>query len=401
MVGTVANSPTSDAYLDGLMFTKKLDSTNITFSFPSAASNYGGSYNSAENESAFEEFNATQKAAIRKILAMYAESTPFVFTEMTETDGDHADFRFAMSDVPTTAHAYTPWLDTVFRIGDAWFRNTGGTFDNPVPGNYAWLTMLHETGHCLGLNHPHEGGSGFADLPSDRSWVEWTVMAYNSFEGDPPGGGYQNDTWGFPATPMERDIAVLQHLYGANTTIRSGGTEYHINPTTGELKIGGVAYLTPGANRVLYAIPWDTGGVNTLNLIDYTTNVTLNLNAGVGSILSTTQLAQLGSGPIMADANLYIYSLDGVDTDSLPNRIIPGSGTDTIAGNGLTTLALTGNRNQYAVTDLGGGSWRFIDSRGSPGPNGTTTIDSGVILVEFADATVTPPVAINRHRVAW
>jgi len=401
MVGVVDNTPIGDDYIDGMVFTKKLASTNLTVSYPQSASNYGAGYNFLENESNFEGFNGTQIAAHRKMLTWYADCTPFVFTEITETDSVHADLRFAMSDVPTTAHAYEPWSPEGIRIGDAWFRNTGALFDSPSPGNYAWLTMLHETGHTLGLKHPHDSASGFPALPTDKDWVEWTVMSYRSFEGDNPATGYDNETFGFSATPMERDIRALQSLYGANTTIRTGATEWHINPTTGELKIDGVAVLTPGANRVLYALPWDGGGVNTLNLLDYTTNLILNLNAGMGSFLSSAQLAQLRASPLtMADANLYIYSLNAADTDSLPNRIIPGSGTNTIAGNDITTLALTGNRAQYSVTDNGGDSFTYTDTRGGT-PNGITTIDSGVVLVEYADQTVTPAASANRLRLTW
>ncbi len=37
-----------------------------------------------------------------------------------------------------------------------WFNNTSHQYDNPVIGNYAWLTVMHETGHTLGLKHAQE-----------------------------------------------------------------------------------------------------------------------------------------------------------------------------------------------------------------------------------------------------
>ena len=38
--------------------------------------------------------------------------------------------------------------------GTAWFNRTN--FNSPVRGNYAWMGILHETGHALGLKHGHE-----------------------------------------------------------------------------------------------------------------------------------------------------------------------------------------------------------------------------------------------------
>ena len=40
--------------------------------------------------------------------------------------------------------------------GDAWFNSSSGWYNNPVLGNYAYLTIIHETGHLLGLKHPHD-----------------------------------------------------------------------------------------------------------------------------------------------------------------------------------------------------------------------------------------------------
>ena len=40
--------------------------------------------------------------------------------------------------------------------GDVWVNTSSSSYLNPVLGNYAWLTIIHETGHTLGLKHPHE-----------------------------------------------------------------------------------------------------------------------------------------------------------------------------------------------------------------------------------------------------
>ena len=73
------------------------------------------------------------------------------FTEITETATQHADLRLAESDSPGTAWAYFP--STAAEGGDSWFNNTSGRFDNPILGNYAYVSFIHELGHAMAQYH--------------------------------------------------------------------------------------------------------------------------------------------------------------------------------------------------------------------------------------------------------
>ena len=42
-----------------------------------------------------------------------------------------------------------------------------GWYNNPVVGNYAWLTIIHETGHLLGLKHPQDAMGSFGAVPAN------------------------------------------------------------------------------------------------------------------------------------------------------------------------------------------------------------------------------------------
>jgi hypothetical protein len=105
---------------------------------------------------------------------------------------------------------------------------TGG---NPaLLGSEFHLTLMHELGHTLGLDHG--SNSGFADefphvpLAHDRS--AYSVMIQNFADGT-------------PQSYMMVDIATLQYLYGADFTANSGDTVYTWSETTGETFIDGVS----------------------------------------------------------------------------------------------------------------------------------------------------------------
>src|SRR5262249_12881685 len=156
-----------------------------------------------------------------------------------------------------TAWAYYP--STYAEGGDGWFHNS--TYDNPVKGNYAFLTFLHEIGHALGLKHGHET-SGYGAMTSAHDSMEYSIMTYRGYVGAPTSGGYTNEGWGFAQSPMMYDIAALQSMYGANYGTQAGDTVYSWSATTGQEFVNGVGQGPPGGNRVFTTV-WDGGGIDT------------------------------------------------------------------------------------------------------------------------------------------
>ena len=130
--------------------------------------------------------------------------------------------------LPSTAWGYYP--STSPEGGDAWFNNSTGWYNNPVVGNYAWLTIMHETGHLLGLKHPQDVMGSFGAAPANVDSLEYSVMSYRSYIGASTTQGLTNATWSFPTTLMMYDIAALQYMYGANYTTNSGDTVYKWSP---------------------------------------------------------------------------------------------------------------------------------------------------------------------------
>jgi serralysin len=376
-------TPSSDSYVSGLLGNYKWASGNLTYSFPTTSSEYSVGYGSDEPLNNFEALNATQQGVARAAFANFAAVANVTFTELTGSNAANATLRLAESDAPGTAWAYMP--HTAAEGGDTWFNNSDGYYDNPRQGNYAYTTFLHEIGHSLGLEHPHENG-----MPADGDSMEYSVMSYRPYVGAPL-IGYTNESWGFAQSLMMYDIAAIQHLYGANFTTNSGNTSYSWSPTTGQMSINGVGQGVPGGNKIFQTV-WDGGGTDTYDFSSYTTDLSIDLRPGQWSTTSSAQLARLHwDGSQIAEGNIANALQYNGDVRSLIENALGGSGADTITGNTAnnTLYGKGGNDRLYGGTGndklLGGiGADRLYGDAGTDGAYysqaaATTTTGTGLI----------------------
>jgi serralysin len=413
MPATSTITPSGNAYIDGVLSGTKWAVSSFTFSFPSDASFYGAGYGSGEPLANFEALNSVQMDATRSALANFAAVANVTFQEIIETSSQHADIRLAESDKPGTAWAYYP--TTAAEGGDAWFNNTQGYYDNPIRGNYAYVSFLHELGHALGLKHPHEVDGAFGAMPLDRDSMEYSVMSYRSYIGQSTNGGYTNQSGSFPQTLMMYDIAALQKMYGANFNTNSGNSIYSWSALTGEMFINGVGQGAPTQNKIFLTI-WDGGGTDTYDFSNYGTSLTIDLRPGQWSITSVSQLALLHyDGSKVASGNianalqyngdlrsLVENAIGGSASDLLignagnnildggagNDRLIGDAGNDTLQGNADSdTAVFSGLRSQYLVTLLADGSLSVMDLR-SGAPDGSD-IAWNIEQFEFSDRLYT------------
>lgn len=178
------------------------------------------------------------------------------------------------------------------------------------PGNDAYLTLLHELGHAVGLKHPgnYSGSEDPLFLSASEDTNDATVMSYNS--------GTYATFFTPPRTLMIYDIAALQYLYGANTSYNSGDTGYSFD----------------GSENIMTI--WDGGGSQDL----------LSAQAYAGGAQTTLDLREALSS-VSHIGNAYVWIATGANIEKAEGS----NGSDDIYGNSLanTLFGMSGSDSAH------------------------------------------------------
>ncbi len=259
-------------------------------------------FNEAYYSADFSAFNPEQIAAAEKTIGLWNDLVAIDFKETKSGDADITYGNTATGGAQ--AYAYLPFgstIDAFYKAnydfdqagrlgGDVWIDGFVASNFFPIQDSfYAVTTLIHETGHALGLSHPGNYNAldpdgnpvpvtyeNQAEYAQDS--LQYSIMSY--FDGYETGAQFIDFNllnFAYPSTPMIHDIAAIQAIYGADYTTRADDTTYGFHSTE-----AGTAYDFTANTRPVLSI-WDGGGNDTLNLSGYTTNSYINLNAGAFS----------------------------------------------------------------------------------------------------------------------
>ena len=410
---TTPVSDCGDVLLDSLTgeykFAGSLGSgTQLTYSFPWATSEVAAwannpSYSPLNEPAAGLTLNAMQQAAFRAALASWSAVANVRFFEVPDTADSVGDIRVAWTGLPNPPSDAWTWQSADYwaNAGDIWLSAPlmGGQPDADWQGGgFSFMSLIHELGHALWLEHPFED---ITPLPSAWDTQQYTVMSYTEhprhrFVNYHPAvtepDGSATVTWDakpvYPSTPMLLDVAAIQRLYGANWDWHAGDDMYAFS-----------------ADAPFIMTLWDGGGTDTISAGNFTTDCLIDLREGHFSSLSIlpdpsiTGLSDPPLAPPLAidydgTDNLAIAfgarienavggrGDDGLIGNALANQLTGGAGNDTLDGGaGIDTAVYNAARAACTVTQAAGG-W----SVSSP----TEGVDSlvGIERLQFSDATV-------------
>lgn len=253
-------------------------------------------------------FDALDQGYFRQAIAVIEAVTGVIFVETSDT---------AMVNVfGADAYSVGGWADYAYATSS--FTGSGNFVSADrymAPGEYGFQILLHELGHALGLQHPHDGGSLTLDPQLDNP--SNTVMTYNNS--------------GPNVTELGRfDIDALQDIYGR----ASQTSGWNVFVAQDDM----ITIAATSRSETLMATGQDTrinafGGNDTV--LGREGADELNGNGGNDSLVGGvgTDLLVGGSG------NDRMFG-DYADNDytGVADTLFGGAGSDTISGGGGADL---------------------------------------------------------------
>lgn len=209
-------------------------------------------------------------------------------------------------------------------------------------GSYVYLTLLHEVGHLLGLNHPGNYNGTVSYLTDAVFWNDSKQYSLMSYMDEAVTGG---DFLESAATPMLLDILAIQIEYGINWSTRAGDTTYGFNADSGV-----AAYAFTAEDKTGVFTIWDGAGNDTLDFSGFASDTVMDLRQGGFS-----------------STGLETYNV-AVAYHAVVENAVGGRGNDRIRGNDVGNI-LSGGAGEDVI--FGGAD---IAAAATPDPRAFTGI---------------------------
>ena len=245
----------------------------------------------------FEAFSEEMRTYARDALSDVSSHTNITFVE---TSVEEAGMVFGVANISgaATGLAYYPDAYTVGTPkGDIWI-NTSLSGKSFAPETEEYVTLIHEIGHSLGLQH--------SDLPLEEQSQKYSVMS-----------DYGHPTFDSEASSFQLyDIAALQYLYGANQASTAGDDTFTADMLADKL-----------------TTIWDGGGHDILDFSSAKQGVKIDLREGEFSTASTvgTNNIVIAFGTIIEDVVGSRFN-DSINGNKAANYIFGGKGNDVLSG---------------------------------------------------------------------
>lgn len=286
------------------------------------------------NTEHYKSWNNEQITALNSMLSQYASVSALTFQRVYSGSLSEANMDFAIVDPSkddtftwgnVAGYAYYPMSPRFYEEeNDIRFNEAYTNHFNK--GSFNYFLLLHETGHALGLAHPHDTGASSLIFPGVTSPYEsgylglndarFTVMSYNT--------GHLKV---HPITPMAFDIAAIQYMYGESAK-NTGDTIYNLDDPI----------------RSYYMAIWDSAGIDQI-IYDGYSEIVIDLRAAnlqenspnAGGYFSGLLNDPLNGGFYIANGVIIEDAFGGYANDRLTgnyaaNMIKGGEGNDNLYG---------------------------------------------------------------------